>query len=168
MEPLDFPTAATARVWARCGSFPDGAAMKLDETMETAYPRKYLEHIVIGLEDALNKHLVKLFAFDFPAETRADFRREVRAWLDKLQRLRLKPDGRTGSAKFYFDLLFDYPFCGVEVQNMRIIMEFISEEYDGIKATNSPQKVVAWLKEFHTVLAERLHRGEAVLDLVPE
>jgi hypothetical protein len=53
--------------------------MKLDETMELAYPRKYLEHIVIGLEDALNKNLIKLFAFDFPAETRGHFRREVRA-----------------------------------------------------------------------------------------
>jgi hypothetical protein len=92
----------------------------------------------------------------------------VRAWLDKIQRLRLKPGGRTVSAKFYFDLLYDYPFGGVEVQNMRIIMEFISEEYDGIKATKSPQEAVAWLKEFHTVLAERLHDGEAVLDLVPE
>jgi hypothetical protein len=46
--------------------------MKLDETVEMAYPRKYLEHIVIGLEDALNKHLVKLFAFDFPAEARGN------------------------------------------------------------------------------------------------
>jgi hypothetical protein len=142
--------------------------MKLDETMEMAYPRKYLEHIVIGLEDALNKHLVKLLAFDFPAETRGHFRREVRAWLDKIQRLRLKPDGRTGSAKFYFDLLFDYPFGGVEVQNMRIIMEFISEEYDGIQAKRSPREVVGWLKAFHATLAERLHAGEAVLDLVPD
>jgi hypothetical protein len=136
--------------------------------MEMAYPRKYLEHVVIGLEDALNKHLVKLFAFDFPAETRGHFRREVRAWLDKTQRLRLKPDGRTGSAKFYYDLLFDYPFGGVEVQNMRIIMEFIAGEYDGIQPTKSPGEVVAWLKAFHTILAERLHAGEAVLDLVPD
>jgi hypothetical protein len=109
-----------------------------------------------------------LFAFDFPAEPRGHFRREVRAWLDKIQRLRLKPDGRTGSTKFYFDLLFDYPFGGVEVQNMRIILEFISEEYDGIQAKRSPQEVVRWLKAFHATLAERLHAGEAVLDLVPD
>jgi hypothetical protein len=142
--------------------------MKLNETMEMAYPSKYLEHIVVGLEDALNKHLVKLFAFDFPAETRGHFRRELRTWLDQIQRLRLKPGGQTGSAKFYFDLLYDYPFGGVEVQNMRIIMEFIAAEYDGIRSAKSPEEVLVWLKAFHTGLAERLHRGEAVLDMVPQ
>ena len=70
--------------------------MKLAETMEMAYPRKYLEHIIIGLEDPLNQHLVKLAGFDFPLEQRRHFRREVRNWLDKIQRLRLKPDNRTG------------------------------------------------------------------------
>src|SRR5262245_60498144 len=39
--------------------------MKLDETMEMAHPCKYLGHIVIGLEDALNKHLIKLFRVRF-------------------------------------------------------------------------------------------------------
>jgi hypothetical protein len=28
-------------------------AMKLDETMRMAYPRKYLEHIIIGSEELL-------------------------------------------------------------------------------------------------------------------
>jgi len=93
--------------------------MKLDETMEMAYPRKYVENIIIGLEDPLNEHLVKLVGFDFPTEQRGHFRREVRTWLAKIQRLRMKPDSRTGSFKFYYDLLFDYPFGGVEVQNMR-------------------------------------------------
>ena len=82
--------------------------MKLDETMEMSYPRKYLEHIIIGLEDPLNQHLVKLVGFDFPPEQRRHFRREVRTWLNKIQRLRLKPDNRTGSFKSYYDLLFDY------------------------------------------------------------
>jgi hypothetical protein len=93
--------------------------MKLDQTMEVAYPRKYVENIIIGLEDPLNQDLVKLIGFDFPAEQRGHFRREVRTWLAKIQRLRMKPDSRTGSFKFYYDFLFDYPFVGVEIQNMR-------------------------------------------------
>jgi hypothetical protein len=93
--------------------------MKLDETMEMEYPRKYVENIIIGLEDPLNEHFVKLVGFDFPTEQRGHFRREVRTWLAKIQRLRMKPDSRTGSFKFYYDLLFDYPFGGVEVQNPR-------------------------------------------------
>ena len=80
----------------------------------------------------------------------------------------MKPSNRTGSFKFYFDHLFDYPFGGNEVPTMRAMMEFISSDYDGIQPTKSPEEVVTWLKKFHADLAQRLHDGEAVLDLVPE
>jgi hypothetical protein len=141
--------------------------MKLDKATEMVYPRKYLEHIIIGLEEPLNLYLVKLAGFDFPYEQRQHFRREVRGWLGKIQRLRLKPDARPGTFKFYYDLLFDYPFGGVELQNMQTIMKLIAEEY-GIEPNKSPPELVAWLRQLHTTLAERLHRGEAVLDLVPD
>ena len=141
--------------------------MKLDETMEMAYPRKYVESIIIGLEDPLNEHLVKLVGFDFPTEQRGHFRREVRTWLGKIQRLRMKPDSRTGSFKFYYDLLFDYPFGGVEVPNMRTIMGLISEEHS-LRPTKSPEELAEWLQQFHARLADRLHHGETVLDLVPD
>ncbi len=141
--------------------------MKLNEAMEMAYPRKYVEHIIIELEDPLNQHLVKLVGFAFPPEQRRHFRHEVLTWLDKIQRLRMKPDKRTGSFKFYYDLLFDYPFGGVEVENMRAMMDLIRREYD-VPASKSPEELVAWLREFHKRLAAALHDGEAVLDLVPE
>jgi hypothetical protein len=140
--------------------------MKLDATMEMAYPRKYIENIIIGSEDPLNQNLVKLVGFDFPAEQRGHFRREVRTWLAKIQRLRMKPDSRTGSFKFYYDLLFDYPFGGVEIQNMTTIMDLIREEYS-LAPTKSPEYLVDWLRQFHTRLADRLHNGQGVLDLVP-
>jgi len=142
--------------------------MKLEETMEMSYPRKYVEHIFIGLEDPLNQHLIKLVGFDFPPEQRQHFRAEVRTWLNKLQRLRLKPNNRTGSFKFYYDLLFDYPFGGVELQNMRIMMQLIAEQYPETQPTKSPEDLVVWLKAFHTRLAQALHNGETVVDLMPE
>jgi hypothetical protein len=141
--------------------------MKLEEIEEMSYPRRYLEHIFIGLEDPLNQHLIKLAGFDFSSEQRQHFQAEVGSWLNKLQRLRLKPNNRTGSFKFYYDLLFDYPFGGVEVQNMRTIMQLISEQYPGTRPTKTPEELVAWLQEFHTRLAEALHNGETVLDLMP-
>jgi hypothetical protein len=141
--------------------------MKLDETMEMAYPRKYVENIIIGLEDPLNQHLAKLVGFDFPAEQRSHFRREVRTLLAKIQRLRIKPDSRTGSFKFYYDLLFDYPFGGVEIQNTRTMMDLIREEY-GLPPIKSPEELVEWLQQFHTRLADRLHHGQAIRDLVPD
>ena len=63
--------------------------------------------------------------------------------------------------------MFDYSFGGVEVQNMRTIMQLISEQYPGARPTKSPEELVGWLQEFHTRLAEALHNGETVVNLVP-
>ncbi len=142
--------------------------MKLDDSMVMSLPRKLVESIILGLYDPINVHLVKLVGFDFPAETRRHFRRELRTWFNKIQSLRLKPSRRTASFKFYFDLLFDYPFEGVEVENMRRIMDLIADEYEDTRPTKQPEEMVEWLREFHTRLAERLHNGEDVLDLIPE
>ena len=79
----------------------------------------------------------------------------------------MKPSNRTGSPKFYYDLLFDYPFGGVEVQNTRSIMDFIFKRYQGIQPAKAPEEVVEWLRDFHTDLAQRLSAGEAVLDMTP-
>ena len=142
--------------------------MQLAETATMAYPRKLVEQILLGLYAPINEHLIKLAGFDFPPDLRQHFRRELRNWLRKIQALRFKPSNRTGSFKFYFDLLFDYPFGGVEIRNMRLIMDDITDEYEGARPTKSPEEMVAWLREFHTRLAERLHEGEDVLDLIPE
>jgi len=142
--------------------------MKLDEVEVMAFPRKLVEHAILGLYDQINLHLIKLTAFDFPPETRKHFRHELENWFDKIQRMRMKPNNRTGSFKFYFDLLFDYPFGGVELQNMRKIRDFIIREYGEVQPTKTPEEMVEWLRGFHTELAERLHNGEDVLDLIPE
>lgn len=142
--------------------------MKLDGDVGLSYPRKMVEHIIVGLSNPLNRHLIKLVAFDFPEETRQHFRRELRNWLRDIQTLRFKPDNRTGSYKFYFDRLYDYPFGGVEVRNITILMDAVSDEYEGARPTKTPEATVAWLKSFHEKLAERLHNGEDVLDLIPE
>ena len=142
--------------------------MKPAEANGMAYPRKLVEQVILGLANPLNRHLVKLIGFDFPPELRRHFRREVRTWLNELRALRFKPNNRPGSVKFYFDLLFDYPFGGVEVQNMRMMIDLIADEYETARAVKPPEDMVAWLREFHIRLAERLHKGEEVLDLIPD
>jgi hypothetical protein len=141
---------------------------RLDEASVMAYPQKLVEHTILNLSDPLNEHLVKLAGFDFPDELRHHFRREIRTWIRKIQRLRIKPTNRTGSFKFYFNLLFDYPFGGVEVRNMRLIMDDIADSYHNVGATKTPDEMVEWLRDFHARLAERLHNGEDVLDMIPE
>jgi hypothetical protein len=139
----------------------------IGEARIMAFPRKLVESIVLGLSNPLNRHLVKLVAFGFRDELRRHFRREVKNWLNELQALRFKPDKRTGSFKFYYDLLFDYPFGGIEIENMKSIMDLISDEYD-VRPVKAPEEMVDWLRAFHTQLAERLHNGQDVLDLIPE
>lgn len=142
--------------------------MKLAEDEVMSLPRKLVEHVILGLYDQINIHLVKLVAFEFSAELRQHFRRELETWLTKIQSLRFKPNNRTGSYKFYFDLLFDYPFGGVEVENMRRIINLISRQYDDVRPTKTPEAMVEWLRNFHQELAERLHNGEDVLDMIPD
>lgn len=142
--------------------------MKLDDIDVMAYPRKLVEHTLLGLQPTLNRHLIKLVGFEFPPELRRHFQHEVANWLNEIQVLRFKPNNRTGPFKFYFDLLYEYPFGGVEVQNVRKIMDLIAYQYREARPTRSPEEMVAWLRAFHTRLAERLHAGEDVLDLIPE
>jgi hypothetical protein len=141
--------------------------VKVDEELVMALPRKLVETTILGLQDPINEHLVKLVGFDLPDEQREHFRRELRTWFRKLRRLRIKPNNRTGSVKFYFDLLFDYPFGGVEVENMRSIVDEISQDYDA-RPTKTAEDLVAWLRGFHEDLAARLHNREDVLELIPE
>jgi hypothetical protein len=79
----------------------------------------------------------------------------------------MKPNDRTDTAKFYYDLLFDYPFDGVEARNTRSIMELISRRYQGSRPAKTPEEVVDWLRDFHTALAHRLSAEEVVLDMIP-
>jgi hypothetical protein len=51
---------------------------------------------------------------------------------------------------------------------MRKIMDFIIREYPDARPIKTPEEMVEWLRSFHTELAERLHNGEDVLDLIPE
>lgn len=141
--------------------------MKVEELLEMSYPKRYVEQIITGLADPINEHLIKLAGFEFSPELRQHFRQELDTWLDKIQRLRMKPNNRTGTPKFYYDLLFDYPFGGVEVRNTRSIMNLISRHYQGIEPARTPEEVAQWLKDFHTTLAQRLGAGEAVLDMIP-
>src|SRR5258708_3037497 len=142
--------------------------MSVDDLAVMSFPRKMVEQIVLGLSTPLNRHLIKLVGFDFSPETRRHFQREVRSWLAELQALRMKPNHRPGSRKFYYDLLFDYPFGGVEIENMRSIFDLVPRDYDHSHSPKTPEEMGEWLQRFHTELAERLHNGEAVLDMIPD
>jgi len=51
---------------------------------------------------------------------------------------------------------------------MRLIIDEIVDDYPDARAVKSPEEMVEWLRAFHTQLADGLHNGEDVLDLIPE
>ena len=55
--------------------------MKRDTTDVMLLPRKLVEHEILGLENQMNRHLVKLVGFDFSRESRHHFRKELDNWL---------------------------------------------------------------------------------------
>ena len=63
--------------------------MKTDQAIKLAYPQKIARDIIIGLARPINDHLVKLVGFEFPAELRQHFRRELRNWFSEIQAIRL-------------------------------------------------------------------------------
>jgi hypothetical protein len=105
-----------------------------------AYPQKIARDIIIGLARPINNHLIKLVGFDFPCPLRHHFRRELRNWFTEIQAIRLKPTVTTGSFRFYFDPLFDYPFGCIELQNLRALAELISGEYE-MRPTKTPEEL---------------------------
>ena len=51
---------------------------------------------------------------------------------------------------------------------MQRIIDQIADEYENARPIKRPEEMVEWLHAFHTELAERLHNGDDVLDLIPE
>jgi hypothetical protein len=72
--------------------------MKLDEVRVVALPRNLVELRILGLEHQLNRHLVKLVAFEFSEELRRHFRREVKNWFNKISRLATRVSHAIGGA----------------------------------------------------------------------
>jgi hypothetical protein len=43
----------------------------MHDVLEMTYSKRYAEHIITGLKDSLNQHLIKLVGFNFSPELRA-------------------------------------------------------------------------------------------------
>jgi hypothetical protein len=52
--------------------------MKPGDADVMSFPRKLVEHRLLGLENQLNRYLVKLVAFEFPQELRQHFQKGAR------------------------------------------------------------------------------------------
>jgi hypothetical protein len=138
-----------------------------------SFTRQKAEQRVSGLEYEFNDHLIKIYAFDnFRQPLRDHWRKEIRAFVNKLRVIGLKPNDQPPSAQFFFDLLYREPFEGNEVKNVAVHFDEIRDDYaeEGDYATTptkTPEQSAAWLHDFHEALADRLSKDEDPRDLVP-
>lgn len=134
--------------------------------LEMAYNRPKAEAIITGLEDPINTQLVKLFAFDADDETRRHWKNELQTWVRRIGVIRRKPNQRTADRDFYFRILYDEPFGGVEELNVRSQVRLLSRQY---RRNDRPEaEILKELRSLHERLAEALARGEDPEPLIEE
>jgi hypothetical protein len=91
-----------------------------DTEPHMSFRKRKAEAEITGLERPINEHLLKLFAVRLealPPQTAEHWRRELRRWLFEIADIRPRPSNRTASRDFYYRILFDAPFGGVDVVN---------------------------------------------------
>jgi hypothetical protein len=92
------------------------------------------------------------------SETLPHWRHESLVWLSEIAAIRLKPTNRPANWQFYYRILFDEPFGGVEVQNTTSRLQLIRRQYGEI-ADLQPEAVVDHLRTFHQNFAKRCAAG---------
>lgn len=143
--------------------------MRVDEVlarplMEMSYPKKKAEVIITGLEKEINNHLLKLMVLPETHRDRPHWRREVLNWLDEVMEIRLKPRDTTGSVKFYYNILFDEPFGGVEVANVAGRLRRLARNGYPIPPDLEIEPLVGRLDRFHRAFAQRCHEGSGEVE----
>ncbi len=130
---------------------------------EMAYTKKKADLVITGLEKPINDHLLKLVAVtahDVQGEDeRAHWREELVNWLDEVAEIRLKPTGRPAAAQFYFSILFDEPFGGVEAANMARRLRRLQRQHYLVLPDADPAALAERVRRFHRSFAEACAHG---------
>jgi len=126
-----------------------------------AYPRKKATFVIESLEDEINYHLIKILCCQVSNETIEHWKEEIRDWLDRIGEIRVKPDMKTFSEKFYFNTLYDYPFGDTGDRNLRRhIRRLERKKYTILKDINHIE-IMQKIKDFHIAFAKLAATGKA-------
>ncbi len=77
----------------------------------------------------------------------------------------LKPPdelNKPGNAQFYFKLLYDEPFGGVELQNITSRLQLLRLQYARLAAGVEPEELASRLRRFHTEFARACASGAII------
>ncbi|HVB16108.1 MAG TPA: hypothetical protein VNF04_06230 [Stellaceae bacterium] len=132
-------------------------------TVRMAYFKKKAEAVITGLERPINEHLLRLAAI--ATDNPGHWRTEAIGWLDEVANIRLRPNNRPGSRAWYFRILFDEPFGGVEVANVTGRLQRLAKLYgDRLREDADPVELAERLRAFHDRFASRCAAGDLSVD----
>lgn len=135
-------------------------------SLEMSYGRAKAEAVITGRERPINDHLMKLLCID--SDAAVHWRKELVNWLDEIAEIRLKPNNRPGSSAFYYRILFDEPFGGVEEKNMNArLARLVRDGYD-LRPEIEVTQVVEALRSFIQSFSAGCARGDLTAETIKD
>lgn len=144
---------------------PSGFAEVQEPLLAMAFTRQKVQQVIESLEDPINTHVIKLLAFEATALDRGHWQHELKAWFRKISVLRIKPDMRSPSEAWLYDLLYEGPFGGVELQNVRSTMGLLARE-GYVRNGASAEAVLERIQAFYAAMPARLAVGDPAFELI--
>jgi len=140
-----------------------------DTEPHMSFRERKAEAEITGLERPINDHLIKLLAVrldTLPPQTAEHWRRELCSWLDDIADIRLKPHDRPASRDFYYRILFDERFGGVEELNVGRRLYRIARDGYALREAIDAARIAGRLRDFHAAFAAGCAKGEMSPDRV--
>ena len=132
---------------------------------EMAFPRAIVAQKARGREETINEHLVKLLAFEVPAETRAVWRKEIARHYRFLAALRVKPGASLIRCKDWWAWLYADPFENNEAGYTAGLIALNADDFSRNRRTVA--EIAGLIRDFHAGMVLRLEAGEVETDLIP-
>jgi hypothetical protein len=124
---------------------------------EMSYSCKKAEAVITGLEKPINDHLLKLLVVE--SGEHEHWIAELLEWLDEIAEIQLKPDHRPGPRSFYYRIMFDEPFGGVETENITRRVRRIARQGYAVRQEADLGVIAERLRSFHEAFAEACSVG---------
>lgn len=132
---------------------------------EMAFPRAIVAQKAREREETINKHLVKLLAFDVPQRTRSVWRKELTRHLRFLAALRVKPGASLIPLRDWWAWLYADPFEHNEAGYTAGLIALNADDF--ARNDRSVGAIAGQIRDFHAAMVQRLAQGEAGEDLIP-
>lgn len=120
------------------------------DLFEMAYQRKRAIDKISNFQDQIAIHLIKYLYYDMPEETKNHWKAELDAWLESINRVKLKNNKKLDGYQYY-KILFTEPL------GERVNVEDCVKDINKNSGMKSKQGIIA-ISELHVKLERIIHK----------